>query len=268
MKKGQTSVRGGYEDILCPFTNLSISQGSGYMGGTYSHQGLRAIDVVNGDGSRASYYAPFDCKAVNIITSAGQTIWQSLNKVRFADGTIDYATVLTVHDNSINFGIGYVAKQGTQFGNMGNAGQATGIHCHIEFAKGHQGLVKNSYGNWGLSNSVEFEQACFMDNTNIISGVANWKYLKDVPVSDKKYLNLAPTISSWAVYKTHNYFISTRESDIAGRLNPKKFGGLSYEILKDYGDYHFKIQTQNFGTVYIAGNPNKYACTITNKPVY
>ena len=88
------------------------------------------------------------------------------------------------------------------------------------------------------------------------------------PAPSKRYLNLQPTVSSCTVYKTNNYYIPSKSSDVAGKLNPKKYGGLTYEILQDMGNYHFKIHTSMFGDVYIAGNPNKYACTITNSPVY
>ena len=91
---------------------------------------------------------------------------------------------------------------------------------------------------------------------------------KPAPAPSGRYLNLSPTVSSWTVYKTNNYYIPSRTSDIAGKLNPKKFGGLTYRILQDMGNYHFKIHTSYYGDVYIAGNPNKYACTITNSPVY
>lgn len=88
------------------------------------------------------------------------------------------------------------------------------------------------------------------------------------PAPTGKFLNLQPTVSSWTVYKTNNYYIPSRISDVAGKLNPQRFGGLTYRILQDMGNYHFKIHTSNFGDVYIAGNPNKYACSITNSPVY
>lgn len=88
------------------------------------------------------------------------------------------------------------------------------------------------------------------------------------PAPTGQYLNLSPTISSWTIYKTNNYYIPSRTSDVAGHLNPAKFGGLSYVILQDMGNYHFKIKTSNFGIVYIAGNPNKYACSITSEPLY
>lgn len=277
MKVNEKSVRGNVQDILCPFKKLCITQGTGINGNTYSHNGTRAIDTTNGDGTRAPYYAPFDLVCVKTYPNMGGAIWQSKNKVRFADGTIDYCSISTNHDNSFNGYVGLELLQGEQLGNMGDAGQATGIHCHIEFSKGKNGLIQNSYGIWGMANSCEIEEACFMDNTEIIIGVAEWKYLKDVSVteaapkptpSNKRYLNLKPTVDSWKVYKTHNYFDPDNKEDILAVLNPAKFGGLSYEILKDYGNYHFKIQTQQFGIGYISGNIEKYPCTITNHPEY
>lgn len=264
MKKNQTSKRGGIQDILCPFTDMCITQGSGYADGNFSHKGTRAVDVRGKTaGVKEPYYAPFDCKAVAIDKLYGQTIWQSINKVRFADGTIDYCTFITVHDDTHNIGIGYKAKQGEQIGNMGVAGYATGVHCHIEFAKGKQYLAKNKYGIYGLTNAVEIEQACFMDNTNIIVGVADWKYLKDVPVAEYKYLNISPEADYRTVYKSKTL---TPENAVA-KLNPKKYNGLSYKILKEYDNSIVKIKTDMFGEVYISSKKEYYA-TIDNKPKY
>lgn len=119
--------------------------------------------------------------------------------------------------------------------------------------------------------------------TKIIEGVRN-PYLLDngnigwvndgcivntpAPTPSVKYLNLFPDVSSWTVYKTNNYYIPSKTSDVLAKLNPAKFGGLSYKILEDMGNYHFKIQTAQFGIGYIAGNPNKYSCSITDKPKY
>ena len=90
---------------------------------------------------------------------------------------------------------------------------------------------------------------------------------KPAPVPQEKYLNLKPTVNSWTVYKTNNSYVPNGK-DVAGHLNPQKYNGLSYRILQDMGNYHFKIHTSYYGDVYIAGNPNKYACTISNSPSY
>ena len=90
---------------------------------------------------------------------------------------------------------------------------------------------------------------------------------KPAPVPQERYLNLKPTVNSWTVYKTNNSYVPNGK-DVAGHLNPQKYNGLSYRILQDMGNYHFKIHTSYYGDVYIAGNPNKYACTISNSPSY
>ena len=137
MKKGQTSVRGGIQDFLCPFTDMNITQGSNY--GT--HAGTMANDVASGIGGyKAPYYAPCDCKLIWSDPANGQGMWQSLNKVRFANGNIAYATFVTAHDNTFDAKVGQsVVKQGQQLGNMGdkfgNGGYADGVHCHIEIAQ-------------------------------------------------------------------------------------------------------------------------------------
>ena len=88
------------------------------------------------------------------------------------------------------------------------------------------------------------------------------------PAPKERYLNLFPTVAEWTVYKTNNYYIPSKSSDVAGKLKPQKYNGLSYRILQDMGNYHFKIHTTSYGDVYIAGNPNKYACDITTTPRY
>jgi len=93
-------------------------------------------------------------------------------------------------------------------------------------------------------------------------------YEYNKPVSNTKYLNLKPEVNSWTVYKTNKYYNPKKDSDILMKVNPKKFNGLSYKIYEDMGNYHFKIKTVNNGYGYIAGNPNKYSCTITDKPTY
>ena len=189
MKKGQTSVRGGIEDFLCPFTKMYITQGAG---GSYSHAGTMANDVTNGDTSRAPYYAPCTCKCLVIYPSAGQSMWQSVNKVRFANGRIDYATFRIAHDETQDCRVGQVVKQGQQLGNMGMKSpnsNITGVHCHIEIQQGkNTDWILNRYKNYCFRSETDTDDCYFMDGTTILNmKSANWKYLKDVPVNACPY---------------------------------------------------------------------------------
>lgn len=263
--KGQTSVRDNIQDVLCPFTDWYCIQGSN---DSHSHSGSEANDIRGiRVGVRYPYFAPVDVKCVNIDKKYAFVWWQSVHKVRLADGSIDYVTFLCGHDNSINCYVGQVVKQGIQIGNMGDAGNAEGVHCHIEVGIGRQSTWKvNKYNVYCIPDQIPLENVFFMDNTNIILGIANWKYLKDVVVesSIQKYINLNPDADTWRFYELGVQPIS---KNAKGTLKPSKFGGLSYTILgyEDTGNTAV-IETSQFGKVKIYIK-NKLA-TVTDKPIY
>ncbi len=192
MIKGQKSIRGGIEDFLCPFTDMYITQGSN---SSFSHRGIMANDVRGvQSGIRYPYYAPCTCKCVKIYPESGQAMWQSLNKVRFANGRIDYATFMTAHDNDFNAKVGQVVNQGTQLGNMGTKGVGTGVHCHIEVSQSSDttwrkksSFVYNgrTYPVYGFNNEYDLDDCYFVNNTNILNGMGgNWKTTDKVPVTN------------------------------------------------------------------------------------
>ena len=181
MYKGQKASKDGIQYFLCPFTDMYITQGSG---GSYSHRGTMANDVRGAEpGVRYPYYAPCDCKLIWRDLSTGEGMWQSLNKVRFANGNIDYATFVTVHDNTFDAQIGQIVPQGEQLGNMGNKGNATGVHCHIEIAQHNYSKSdwrKNQYNIWCFPNESDTDDCYFVDNTNILNGMGgNWRTIPE-----------------------------------------------------------------------------------------
>lgn len=248
MKKGQKSVRGGIEDFLCPFTDMYITQGSNMKP---THLGIMANDVRGySSGVRYPYYAPCTCKCIRVYPSSGQVMWQSVNKVRFANGRIDYATFMTVHDDTMDAFPGQIVEQGSQLGNMGTKGNATGVHCHIEIQQGNNTCwIKNQYGNWHFNNEYDTDECYFVDNTNILEGMGgNWKKTSDLPVKEnngKNYVNLPPEIDHWNIYDIDTPPIKDNAKSF---LNPKKFGGLSYYVYeyRDNGTTAV-INTNDFG---------------------
>jgi len=81
------------------------------------------------------------------------------------------------------------------------------------------------------------------------------------PVQKKKYLVLPKTASSWNVYPLSKAPV---KANACGSLNPKKFGGLTYEILGNPQKDVYIIQTGNFGKVQIYAHPSTGA-TIVEK---
>ena len=263
MKKGQKSKRNGIEDFLCPFTDMYITQGSNSRP---SHMGIMANDVRGKQaGVRYPYYAPCTCKCLRTYPSSGQAMWQSTAKVRFANGRVDYATFMTVHDNTFDAKVGMVVPQGNQLGNMGTKGNATGVHCHIEVSQSaNTSWTKNKYGVWHFQNEYDLDDCYFVDNTNILNGMGgHWRKTSQVPVAKptpantKNYVNLPANVDKWNVYKLS---ATPVKKNAIGSLNPKKYGGLSYYVYR-YLDNKAtaEIQTSKYGRVkiYIKGTPAK-----------
>lgn len=277
MKKGQTSVRGGIEDFLCPFTDMYITQGSG---GNFSHKKIMANDVRGSQsGVKYPYYAPCTSKCLKTYPESGQAMWQSINSVRFSNGRIAVATYMTAHDNTLDVKVGQIVKQGQQLGNMGDKGVGTGVHCHIQVSQSSDtswakksSFVYNgkTYPIYGFNNEYDLDDCYFIDNTNILNGMGgNWKTTDKVKVEEqvpnKDYVNLPPVVSSWRVYKLDSQPV---KKNAIGSLNPKKFGGLTYYVYsyRD-GGTTAEIQTASYGRVKIYIR-NTCAKITHNNPLY
>ena len=151
MKPNEKMTDGqGNEVALFPMEYLYMSQGE--------HQKY-ALDFLgwgaNGRVLDCPCYAPFTCR-VTFTGNDHNMICQSINKVRYIDGTLDYATVLVAHSDTAPAPVGTVFSQGDLWYHTGNYGQSTGDHLHMEVAKGKQtwetgGLhLKNAYHMWNM----------------------------------------------------------------------------------------------------------------------
>ena len=158
---------------------LNISQG---MNGNYSHQGDLALDIID----CTFFKAPFTSVIKRIYTT-NNTVWlESLEKVEYADGTIDYMTIMTMHDNDVShFTVGQIINQGQTYYEPGIKGKVTGSHIHVAVGKGkftgngwHKGkyqLQSKCYA-WLINNQYSITKALYLySDTKIINGIYNWK---------------------------------------------------------------------------------------------
>lgn len=155
----------GYEYALYPSETLCVTQGA-YD--TYSHQKQNALDITT---KNKSVYAPFTGKIVRIDRgySRYNTVWlQSCDKVAYADGSVDYMTVVFMHDNNVSdLSVGQIVGQGEYFYDMGVAGGATGSHVHIACIRGKY----NSRMGLTGSGDVRVEKALFLpDDVTVYAG--------------------------------------------------------------------------------------------------
>ena len=189
MLKGKKYVASdGIEFFMCPFTDMYITAGSQGNGNTL-HKGTMANDIRGAvSGIRYAYYAPCKLKCLATYPQSGQSMWQSVNKVRFANGRVDYATIMIAHDDSMNCAVGQVIEQGSQLGSMGTKGNATGVHCHIEISQSNDRTwFKNKYGNYCFNNEYDTDACYFVDDTNILNGLGgSWKKTSDVKIENTK----------------------------------------------------------------------------------
>lgn len=244
---------------------LNVTQG---MNGGYSHKGDLAIDISRLSGLRA----PFTGTIKRIYTNCNAVWLESNEKVKYADGTEDYMTVLTIHDNSVtSLYVGKVIKQGEIYYQQGTKGKVTGAHIHIAVGKGKfsgSGWHQNEYGSWPINNQYDITKALFVyKDVNQINPMYDWKETSDFiynqQISTTKYLNISPEADYRTVYKNTTLI----PENAVAKLNPKKYNGLSYRILKDCGNNVVKIKTDMFGEVYISSK-TKYYCTVDDKPKY
>ena len=123
--------------------------------------------------------------------------------------------------------------------------------------------VKNSSGKQlGAYNVLEYAKSCAKSNKAIVYD-ANGNVVYSA-ASSKRYLNLSPAAATWNVYPLDKAPVI---KNACGKLAPKQYGGLSYEILGNPQTDVYTIKTSVFGKVNIYA-PRGGNSTITNSPVY
>lgn len=186
MQKGQKITKNGYQLLGFPMEYMNVTQGNNE--GT--HLGTNALDNAGKDTGIDETIAPCDCHLVAYDSpkNGNAVFLESDSPVLFRDGTVDYATMMFIHDNYIedikqvkNF------KQGATFGDEGTAGRATGNHCHMEIAKGKFSHMYdlNDKNVYHLPNNVSADLAFVTDGTVILNKGAfvNWADSNGVPVA-------------------------------------------------------------------------------------
>ena len=142
------------EKPIFPSKYMRITQG--YEEGT--HKDSYAIDNADKDKGISEVYAPFTGIIKKIYTNDANEVWlESVEKVEYPNGTVDYMNVLFAHANDIsNLFVGKKIKIKEPFYKEGTKGNATGNHCHIECGRGkfvNNGWHKNNNGYWSINNA-------------------------------------------------------------------------------------------------------------------
>lgn len=167
------------EKPIFPSKYMRITQG--YMEGT--HQDSFAIDNADKDQKISAIYAPFTGIIKKIYTTDANEVWlESVDKVEYPDGTIDYMTILFAHANDISgLFVGKRINQNEEFYHEGTKGNVTGNHCHIECGRGKftgTGWYKNNAGYWSINNGKKPEECLFINDSITILDSHNYNFKK------------------------------------------------------------------------------------------
>ena len=160
--------RDGNEVCLFPLEYIRMSQGE--------HQQL-AMDFLGWNSLGRVYdcpcYAPFSGQVVSTVGTGNNMIYWSASRVRFVDGTLDYATILVAHSDTPPASVGTNYTQGQLFYHTGNTGVSTGDHLHLEVAKGH---VRWDSTGTHLENPYHIYDMMATNDTVISLGMGyNWR---------------------------------------------------------------------------------------------
>ena len=173
----QTMVaQDGYEVALFPLEYMRISQGEG---GSYSHSGSYAIDFLgwgaNGRVYQCPCYAPVTMKVV-YASSGTYRIFESVNKVHLADGSLDYLTIWFSHcDDNSPYYLGRVINQGEECNRTGTNGNVTGDHTHIICKKGQYTGQIQVNGHWTLRGQSHCYDCLYVNDT-VLSRPLNYSW--------------------------------------------------------------------------------------------
>lgn len=178
MKPQQTlRATDGHEVCLCPFYTLRITQGD--FEGTHPKY---AIDNAGKDSGKDPFYAPFTGRVVFIdkYENGNAFIFQSNDLVHTPSG-LKRVCVMFIHCDELLVKKNTIYRQGDKLGYEGVAGIATGNHIHCEvslvpYTKPYEDTVFNCKVMYYLPNSVPFEKAFYMNDTDIVQGKADWAY--------------------------------------------------------------------------------------------
>ena len=178
---------------IYPFKTMRETQ---KIGGLFSHKGTYALDEGGKDTGIDNLYAPCDLKVVAKGSSSYNAVYyQSVSKVKFANGIEDYINFRTLHDNDIsNIKVGQVFKQFSVIGQEGKRG-ATGSHTHLQVAKGvYRGIYKNIYGFYMLVNEIAPNKvfSLLKGYNKVLKTSASWNWVtgSTYTIAKKKLITL------------------------------------------------------------------------------
>lgn len=172
------------ENFLFPMEYLRVTQGEN----TGSHVGGKAMDFGGRDQGKDALYCPCEMKVIRIRPNRnGEVYLESTKPVKFADGTVNYARLLLIHDDTLqNYKEGDILKQGDYFylegGMSGGVRGKLANHVHIEGGKGKwvkaiHYLVPGTQDKYSIENPESLNKLFIVPKDTIILEDGGYKWV-------------------------------------------------------------------------------------------
>ena len=167
-----------------PMEYLRVTQGEN---SAYSHAGSLAMDFGGKDRGADRLYCPCDMVVKRTRKNAnGELYLESVDKLQFADGSVDYARLLCMHDGTFNVKEGQVLKQGEYFYDEGGMGAGNknkfATHVHIEAGKGKWKSAtqsKNSKGTYVIENQAHLYDLFIVGDDVVILDDGGYSWVRE-----------------------------------------------------------------------------------------
>lgn len=221
-----------------PYIRITQKHGIG------THVDSYAFDEAGSDGGIDYLIASFTGTIKKIYTADANEVWfESIDKVQYPDGTIDYMTLMLAHDNNVsNLKVGQVIKQGQRFYEEGTKGNASGNHVHIECARGKftgTGWHQNSAGYWSINNGKKADECLWIDDSYHILDTAgyNFRNVKDAepkklgtPVERNENVDQVKVFDTTTILRARN----NPNGEVLGFMNSGVYNLLERALNGDY----------------------------------
>lgn len=208
-----------------------------------THSACWAVDEAGVDGGISNFIMPFDGTVKKLYPSDANEVWiQSDSKVKYADGTEDYMTIMFAHDNDIsNLKVGQKIKAGTIFYQEGTKGKASGNHVHFECGKGKftgSGWYQDASGAWSIINGKKATDCLWIDDSYTIMNTRGYTFKKVVthfgtPVKRDEYVDQVQIKDGMTNVRARK----TANGDILGYMNVGIYNILEYVNTAGYTWY-------------------------------
>ena len=232
----------------------------------------KPVDIISDAGAKANAYAPFDCKVVKIEENQANMVGLvSLNPVRFANGEINYMTIMVAHDNDISdIYVGKTYKQGDVFYQQGDVEPANGNHIHLEAARGaFKGGSIWQYVR-SAANAVQPNEAFYLyDETKIVTtGGRTWNRISGgssfsggtvTTTTNKPGRTSQPTVS----VNNNNASVTVNWNSVA---NATSYDVYLVQEPWGWGDIKYRGSTQGTSYTFTNVRDGKYAAFVIARP--